>query len=138
MHARALLSAMTIASLVSAGCSDDTKEQSPGEVLARDSSLASGLQRADTSAAAKAGDAATAFGTDSPRHPAIARPQASGRAPMRPAPATIHADPIPQRILPPASARPSVSPPGRTPSAGAAAILERVPGATLPPPKARP
>ena len=138
MHARALLSALTIASLVSASCSDDTKEQSPGEVLARDSSLASGLQQADTSALAKAGDDAAPFGSESPRSPTMTKLKTPERARMRPAPATIHADPIPQRIMAPASARRTGSPAAATPSPDAAAILERVPGAALPTRRTKP
>ena len=43
MTMRSQLTTLAIATLFIAGCGDGTKEQSPGEVLARDSSLASDL-----------------------------------------------------------------------------------------------
>jgi uncharacterized protein YecT (DUF1311 family) len=131
---------------VGAACGDDTEQQSPGEVLARDSSLASDLKQADTSAFAEAADVAMAFNPDSampgPTNPAVPmridrgapaapaapapRPAAAEpavRPPMRPVPATIHPDPIPTRRLPTA----------RDGGSSASTILEKVPGAALPP-----
>jgi hypothetical protein len=49
MNNRSLYSTLTFAALVVTACGDGTREQSPGEVLARDSSLASELRQADTS-----------------------------------------------------------------------------------------
>ena len=141
MHLR-ILSALAIA-LVAAGCRGDVKEESPGEVLARDSSLASELKQADTSAFAEAADVAMAFDPDSampavdastpepvrPAAPAsgvtmrVERPDSTPptpaeRAPMRPVPATIHPDPIPTRRLPAApSARTSATTRSAAPSA---------------------
>lgn len=151
MTIRTLSLAVALAAL-GAACSEDTKEeQSPGEVLARDSSLASDLKQADTSAFAEAADVAMAFNPDSampaPTKPAVpmrvdrtrattpapaatpaptpapsaARPVE--RAPMRPVPATIHPDPIPTRRLPTT----------REGGSNATTILEKVPGAALPP-----
>ena len=143
---------LTVAlAVLGAACGEDTKEQSPGEVLARDSSLASDLKQADTSAFAEAADVAMAFNPDSampaPAKPAVPMrvdrrgatapapaaapaptPTATEatpveRAPMRPAPATIHPDPIPTRRLPTA----------REAGSSATTILEKVPGAALPP-----
>jgi uncharacterized protein YecT (DUF1311 family) len=151
------LSALTIV-LIAAGCSDGTKEESPGEVLARDSSLASELKQVDTSAFAEAADVAMAFDPDSAmppvditvpapvtRSPAsgTAPPPAAARSPMRPVPATIHPDPIPTRRLPAAPAArttPRSSPRSTSsgvtsaaPSSDAVSILATVPGASLPP-----
>ena len=121
MHIR-ILSALAIAAFAAACSGGDTQEQSPGEVLARDSSLASELRQADTSAFAEAADVAMAFDPDSamppvkteapvPATPQPAVPMRVERtdstpappptpAPMRPVPATIHPDPIPTRKLP--------------------------------------
>lgn len=122
MTIRTLSFAVALAAL-GAACSEDVKEQSPGEVLARDSSLSSGLKQADTSAFADGADAATTFNPDSamsaPARPA--RPDA--RARMRPVPATIHPEPIPTRRLPTS----------RDCRSRATTILEAVPGAALPP-----
>ncbi len=179
MHIR-ILSALAIVA-IAAGCSGgDTQEQSPGEVLARDSSLASELKQADTSAFAEAADVAMAFDPDSAMPPVdAAAPVAAATptpavpmrvarsdsapassptrstpvtpvtpvtpatpAPMRPAPATIHPDPVPTRKLPAAPAprtatsRPapaSAAPPSPLPSREAVSILSTVPGASLPP-----
>lgn len=151
MTIRTLSVAVALA-VLGAACSEDTKEQSPGEVLARDSSLASDLKQADTSAFAEAADVAMAFNPDSampaPTKPAVPmrvdRSAASApaatpastpaptpapsaapveRAPMRPAPATIHPEPIPTRRLPTT----------RESGSSATTILEKVPGAALPP-----
>src|SRR6478609_7831578 len=151
MTIRTLSLAVALA-VLGAACREDSKEeQSPGEVLARDSSLASDLKQADTSAFAEAADVAMAFNPDSampaPTKPAVpmrvdhARattpapaatpaptpaPSAAppvGRAPMRPVPATIHPDPSPTRRLPTA----------REGGSSATSILEKVPGAALPP-----
>ena len=150
MSIRTLSLAVALAAL-GVACSEDTKEQSPGEVLARDSSLASDLKQADTSAFAEAADVAMAFDPDSavppPTKPAVpmrvnrgatgaptsavtpaptSAPAAAApaeRAPMRPVPATIHPEPIPTRRLPTARERGS----------SATTILEKVPGAALPP-----
>ncbi len=65
MCTRFLFTTLSIVLLAAAACSDGTKEQSPGEVLARDSSLAADIKRADTSAFAEAADVATAFDPDS-------------------------------------------------------------------------
>ena len=189
MTTRSLLTTLAIATLFMPGCGDGTKEQSPGEVLARDSSLASELKQADTSAFAEAADVAMAFDPDSamppvettipvrepvalpapeperapptvvasvpmrvnrsttpPRAPSAdatmpataarttpTRPAPSRPVQMRPAPATIHADPIPGRGV---SATPErrVSSNRATPAAtNASTILEKVPGAALPP-----
>ena len=200
MHTRFVRTMLAIAMATATACSDGTKEESPGEVLARDSSLASELRQADTSAFAEAADVAMAFDPDSalppvdisspapeparastpassaspaavptpsvplrvdrsasertPTAAAPAAPAAGGR--MRPAPATIHSDPIPTRRLPAApaaapnrraattSSASTASPPGiaaatreatrpRPAAPSAVAILERVPGASLPP-----
>ena len=189
MQIRFSLASLTAAVLIAVACSDSTEEQSPGEVLARDSSLASELKQADTSAFAEAADVAMAFDRDSAMGPvtsasrtipadrsastptttptpavpmrvdrgattpspagstASSAPPAS-RPPMRPAPATIHTDPLPTHTLPdkaghsvPATrTAPGATPmPRRAATASAAAapaateILERVPGASLPP-----
>lgn len=145
---------LTVAlAVLGAACSEDTKEQSPGDVLARDSSLASDLKQADTSSFAEAADVAMAFNPDSampaPKNPPVpmrvgrgvpatptpastpapAAPPApavappGGRAPMRPVPATIHPEPIPTGRLPTA----------REGGTSAATTLEKVPGAAMPP-----
>jgi hypothetical protein len=111
MHARAVLSASLIVTLVVA-CSEETKEQSPGEVLARDSTLASELQQADTSSSAEPRDVVTAVNANSATHARRSKPAAS----ISPATATRASRPAPM-----------------SPARGAAAILERVPGAALPP-----
>jgi uncharacterized protein YecT (DUF1311 family) len=165
MHIRCLPTAIAIVALIALGCDDATKEQSPGEVLARDSSLASDLKQADTSAFAEAADVAMAFDPDSAVQPVArpapaavpmrvdrnagaahplpthvdgpAPPSSATRPPLRPAPATIHRDPLPAHPMPPASERVRTSSSAAIPStASAQAILERVPGAALPPAKA--
>lgn len=123
MHSSSLSVTLTIAALIGAACSDGTQEQSPGEVLARDSTLSSGLQQADTSAFAAPPDAESAMDPDSATPPAPAMSAAAPRQPMPPRPATIHREPRPERLAPAGN--------------GATAILEIVPGATLPPPAAR-
>src|SRR6476661_5024565 len=75
MTIRTLSLAVALA-VLGAACREDSKEeQSPGEVLARDSSLASDLKQADTSAFAEAADVAMAFNPDSampaPTKPAV-------------------------------------------------------------------
>ena len=148
MTIRTLSLAVALA-ILGAACGEDTKEQSPGEVLARDSSLASDLKQADTSAFSEAADVAMAFDPDSAlppptkptvpmrvdrSAPATPTPGASpaptpaptaappaARPPMRPVPATIHPEPIPTHRLPPA----------HDAGSSAATILEKVPGATL-------
>jgi uncharacterized protein YecT (DUF1311 family) len=190
MQIRFSLASLTAAVLIAVACSDSTEEQSPGEVLARDSSLASELKQADTSAFAEAADVAMAFdpdsamgpvtsasrtipsgrsaptpptsepastvpmridrGTTSPSpagSPDASAPRAS-RPPMRPAPATIHPDPLPKNTLPDKPGHPvtatrtapsGTAAPKRAATGSAAAapaateILERVPGASLPP-----
>ena len=76
--------------LMAAACGEGTKEESPGEVLARDSSLASDLKQADTSAFAEAADVAMAFDPDSAMPPVTAKPAVSACAwsQCRDAPAT--------------------------------------------------
>ncbi|HET9013772.1 MAG TPA: lysozyme inhibitor LprI family protein [Gemmatimonadaceae bacterium] len=75
--------------LTAAACGDGTKEESPGEVLARDSSLASDLKQADTSAFAEAADVAMAFDPDSALPPAVVKPSAPAAAvPSTTTPAT--------------------------------------------------
>ena len=69
MTTRSLSTTLAIAVLFVSGCGDGTQEQSPGEVLARDSSLASDLKQADTSAFAEAADVAMAFDPDSAMPP---------------------------------------------------------------------
>jgi uncharacterized protein YecT (DUF1311 family) len=149
MHIRFPSTTLVILGLVAFGCDDGVKEQSPGEVLARDSSLASGLKQADTSAFAEAADVAMAFDPDSAVRPAAApapapavpmrvdrgtSPSPAARPPLRPAPATIHPDPLPGRPMPPAADRSRRSSgASAATTASAAAILERIPGATLPP-----
>jgi uncharacterized protein YecT (DUF1311 family) len=147
MHIRSLSTTLAIVGLIAAGCDDGTKEQSPGEVLARDSMLATDIKQADTSAFAEAADVAMASDPDSARRsrrPAAptrvdggTAPAPPARAPMRPAPATIHPDPLPSHPMPPRSPAPAGerggSPSAGTPmAASAVAILEQVPGATLP------
>jgi uncharacterized protein YecT (DUF1311 family) len=147
--------------LVAMACGDGTKEESPGEVLARDSSLARDLKQADTAAYAEAADVAMAFNPDSALPPATTTtrtgpaPSApTSTAPMRvdrgtattpatPAtrPATTPAARAPMRPVP-ATIHPDPIPTTRLPAAsggseprttGATSILEKVPGATLPP-----
>jgi uncharacterized protein YecT (DUF1311 family) len=77
MNNRLPLTTFAIAALIALGCSDGTQEQSPGEVLARDSSLASDLKRADTSDFAEAADVAMAFDPDSALPPATSAPASS-------------------------------------------------------------
>jgi uncharacterized protein YecT (DUF1311 family) len=154
MHIRPLSTTLAIVGLIAAGCDDGTKEQSPGEVLARDSMLATDLKQADTSAFAEAADVAMAFDPDSAAGPATApstrrapppavpmRVDRAGsssppaRAPMRPEPATIHPDPLPSRTMPPAAApsrATTSSRSGTSMAASAVAILEQVPGAAIP------
>lgn len=154
MNIRWLSTTLAVVGLAAAGCDDGAKEQSPGEVLAHDSMLATDLKQADTSAFAEAADVAMAADPDSahgrasiraPR-PATRRPvptrvdrsspaSSPAPAPMRPAPATIHPEPLPSRTLPPAAG----GSPGSTSSRGSApmpanalAILEQVPGAAIP------
>jgi uncharacterized protein YecT (DUF1311 family) len=172
MNSRPLSTTLAIVAMIAVGCSDGAKEQSPGEVLARDSALASDLKQSDTSAFADAAEVATAFNPDSalppvnakslvrssvaaaspaassapvPKRvdqsvPSMSRPAPSASpstgtpvpvAPMRPAPATIHADPLPTRRLPAAPAS-SVSTTSRV-DPRAAEFLAKVPGAALPP-----
>jgi uncharacterized protein YecT (DUF1311 family) len=144
MHIRSLSTTLAIVGLIAAGCDDGTKEQSPGEVLARDSMLASDIKQADTSAFAEAADVAMASDPDSARRAARSAapvrverrgaPTPTPRAPMRPAPATIHPDPLPLPQLPRAGEAGGPSPTVAAPMAATAvAILEQVPGATLPP-----
>jgi hypothetical protein len=154
MHIRWLSTMLGILGLVAAGCDDGTKEQSPGEVLARDSMLATDLKQADTSAFAEPADVPAALDPGSATRrdtartghraarPAVpphvdrsAPPSSPARPPMRPAPATVHPDPLLRPTMPPAA---GVSP-GTTSSrsrmpmaADALAILERVPGAAIP------
>jgi uncharacterized protein YecT (DUF1311 family) len=118
MHS-SIISALAIA-LVVAGCSDGTKEESPGEVLARDSSLASELRQADTSAFAEAADVAMAFDPDSAMPPVeAATPAPASPTPASPAPAT------------PSSAPASASAPTSTPAvSGATMRVERPATAT--------
>lgn len=85
MTTHSLLTTLAIATLFIAGCGDGTQEQSPGEVLARDSSLASELKQADTSAFAEAADVAMAFDPDSAMPPVEATSPAREPA-TRPAP----------------------------------------------------
>jgi hypothetical protein len=122
MHIRSLSATLALVGLLAIACDDGTQEQSPGEVLARDSTLARGLQQADTSSFAD-----TVSARPAPRR-------------MRPVPATIHPDPLPSHPLPPAPARTSSSPSGVSPraKAKAAEILQQVPGATLPSAAVRP
>jgi uncharacterized protein YecT (DUF1311 family) len=119
MHYR-FLSALAIA-LVAAGCSDGTKEESPGEVLARDSSLASELKQADTSAFAEAADVAMAFDPDSAMPPVEM---------TTPAPESRTAAPAATTSAPPAAPAPA------TPASGATMRVER-PATTAPAPAAR-
>src|SRR6476469_3680775 len=106
MTIRTLSLAVALAAL-GAACSEDTKEeQSPGEVLARDSSLASDLKQADTSAFAEAADVAMAFNPDSampaPTKPAVpmrvdrsaGTTPAATATPAKPAPAPTAVPPV--------------------------------------------
>ena len=122
MHIRSLSASLAFVGLLAIACDDGTQEQSPGEVLARDSTLARGLQQTDTSSAADT-------------TPALPPPRR-----MRPAPATIHPDPLPGHPLPPADARSRTSSNRASHGANARAteILQQVPGATLPSPAVRP
>ena len=165
MHMRSFSAMLTLVGLFAVACDDATQEQSPGEVLARDTTLANDLRQIDTSSFAEAADVAMAFDPDSavqpvapptsaPSAPAAVAPapavpmrvdrgatsatpatsaRPDARPPLRPAPATIHPDPVSRPGLPPAETRGSRGTTGGgTPSASAAAILERVPGASLP------
>lgn len=129
MPTRFSITTLAIALVSAVACSDDTKEESPGEVLARDSTLASDLRQADTSAFADPADVMTASARDSDRvRPRTVRgPVLTVRRPMRPAPATIHADPVPTHTMPPASSGEDKK------KARAAQILKAVPGSSLPP-----
>lgn len=147
MHIRSLPAALAMVALTAVGCDDGTKEQSPGEVLARDSTLASGLKQADTSSFADAADPMTTPDTDPlrERHPRAQPAEKTTSAPrtprrMRPVPATIHPDPLPTHPLPAAEARSRSSSNGASPrvKARAVEILQQVPGATLPSPAVRP
>jgi hypothetical protein len=122
MHIRFLSATLAFVGLLAIACDDGTQEQSPGEVLARDSTLARGLQQADTSSLAD-----TISARPAPRR-------------MRPVPATIHPDPLPSHPLPPAEARNGSSSSGVSPRAKARAteILQQVPGATVPSAPVRP
>jgi uncharacterized protein YecT (DUF1311 family) len=156
MTIRTLSLAVALA-VLGAACSEDTKEQSPGEVLARDSSLASDLKQADTSAFAEAADVAMAFNPDSampaPTKPAVpmrvdrsagTTPAASGTpataATPTPAPTPTAVPPVERaRMRPvPATIHPEPIPTRRLPAtrdggSSATTILEKVPGAALPP-----
>jgi hypothetical protein len=141
MHIRSLSASLAFVGLLAIACDDGTQEQSPGEVLARDSTLARGLQQADTSSFADDEHPLPTRGRDSlagQPAPPPARPNTTSARPaprrMRPAPATIHPDPLPGHPLPPAEARSSSSSNGASPRAKARAveILQQVPGATLP------
>lgn len=156
MTIRTLSLAVALAAL-GAACSEDTKEQSPGEVLARDSSLASDIKQADTSAFAEAADVAMAFNPDSampaPTKPAVPMrvdrsAPATATPPAAPAPAPAPSPtPSPATTTPavrapmrpvPATIHPEPIPARRLPAArdggsSATTILEKVPGATLPP-----
>ena len=137
-----ILSALAIA-VIAAGCSGDTQEESPGEVLARDSSLASELRQADTSAFAEAADVAMAFDPDSAMPPVetpssaaaspptstvpmrVERPDSTRAAPaarpqMRPVPATIHPDPVATPRLPAAAPPPRSASTSRPAASGSA------------------
>jgi uncharacterized protein YecT (DUF1311 family) len=95
MQIRFPFAALTVAVLLTTACSDSTEEQSPGEVLARDSSLASELKQADTSAFAEAADVAMAFDPDSAAPVTSAtRTMPGGRA----APTPSVAPAVPMRI----------------------------------------
>jgi uncharacterized protein YecT (DUF1311 family) len=162
MHIRSFSATLTLVGLLAVACDDATQEQSPGEVLARDTTLANDLRQADTSSFAEAADVAMAFDPDSavqlatpPVTPsaapatAVPRPavpmrvdrsatsgatvRPEARPPLRPVPATIHPDPLPGPAMPAARTRARTSPPGGAAlSPSATAILERVPGASLP------
>ena len=129
MSTRFSITTLAIVLVSAVACSDDTKEESPGEVLARDSTLASDLRQADTSAFADPAGVTAASDRDSPRlTPGTTRRAApTARAPMRHVPATIHADPVPTHTVPPAS-RGDLKPKAR-----AVQILKTVPGSSLPP-----
>jgi hypothetical protein len=114
MHIRFLSASLAFVGLLAIACDDGTQEQSPGEVLARDSTLARGLQQADTSSFADTTSARLATRR------------------MRPAPATIHPDPLPAHRLPPARSSSSSNGASLRTKARAAEILQQVPGATLP------
>ena len=99
MTTRLLLTTFAIAALFIPGCGDGTKEQSPGEVLARDSSLASELKQADTSAFAEAADVAMAFDPDSAMPPVETTVPA--REPVvQPAPVPERAPPVTAASVP--------------------------------------
>ncbi len=156
MTIRTLSLAVALAAL-GAACREDTKEQSPGEVLARDSSLASDLKQADTSAFAEAADVSMAFDPDSaipaPSKPAVpmrvdrsavTTPGPSPTSTPTPAPAATPAStPAPRAGRPPmrpvpATIHPEPIPTRRLPASrdggsSATTILEKVPGAALPP-----
>lgn len=124
MTTRSLLTTLAFATLFIAGCGDGTQEQSPGEVLARDSSLASELKQADTSAFAEAADVAMAFDPDSAMPPVETASPA--REPVaRPAPEPERAPPTAVASVPMRVNRPN--PPVRSsmPEASAPASVAR-------------
>ena len=137
MHLRRLSATLALVGLAAVACDDATQEQSPGEVLTRDTALANDLRQIDTSSFAEAADVAMAFNTDSALPPA---------APARSAPA---APAVPMRVdrgAPPPTS-PSVPstpassvPPTRSPLRPKPATIhpDPLPGPTLPPARTRP
>jgi len=109
MYTPSAFTTLALIGLFVTACGESTQEQSPGEVLARDSLLASELKQSDTSSFADAGDVVIAFNPDSAMPPTVveAKPRL---APLRPAPSTTRS-----RVDP-----------------TAAEILAKVPGAALP------
>jgi uncharacterized protein YecT (DUF1311 family) len=123
MQQRSLRTTLAIAAILTAACADGVKEESPGEVLARDSALASDLKQSDTSAFAEAADVAMAFDPDSAMPPIqtsttpVSAPAAASR-PIGSAAASAPS-PVPMRVDGSASARPTPAPapqPARDPT----------------------
>ena len=143
MHIRVFSATLALTALIASACSDGKKEESPGEVLARDSSLASDLKQADTSAFAEAADVAMAFDPDSVLPPVgSTRP---ARAAEQPPAAVSTPSAAPMRVdrsvpvtspAPVAPAAPATAPaPARRPMRPVPATIhpDPLPSGTLPP-----
>src|SRR4051812_24256205 len=98
MQARFPLATVAAMVLLAGACSDSTEEQSPGEVLARDSSLASELKQADTSAFAEAADVAMGFDPDSSTAPVTSATRTIPGGRITPASASSPAPVVPMRV----------------------------------------
>ena len=139
MHISLFSATLALTTLIASACSDGKKEESPGEVLARDSSLANDLKQADTSAFAEAADVAMAFDPDSALPPV---PPPAARAPARSPASAVPPSAAPMRVdrsapvTSPAPAAPATAPaPARRPMRPAPATIhpDPLPSGTLRP-----